>query len=543
MDSDLHSSLVPLPGSESEANRHGLPLPPPPQPPTGDKRQRRPRARQVSSRYLSPFPSPSSYSSHETLNVAASPRNSSPKIHPIQKSHPSRFSPFHVPSEEVDENQPFTGAVRRSSETPLPGTSFHAKPPGTLKKKAVVRLFADNNHHEAADQPPLARPVDTKRRQRPGTPIAHPAFHPATAIPRAKNRPPTPAQVSLFPYEGSVREGEKRRSEDTSSENSFSDAEICSVSSQGEICDSPPLIPLASSRLRATDDVRSSMPEVDLLPTMSAKRQDAGEDASCRASTNSISLRSLGSALPSRQQQHPLNLSKSVSRPLFSLKPPQPQPPCAKPVTGSKKVPKSSARQEDIHMLRLLDNSYMQWRFINAKARATEEAKRVIAQRSLYGTSTRISELQNSVKEKKVQLEELKRRKNLLSIITHQIAHLGEWNSVEEEYSCSLSGITKALQDASLRLPVAEDVKVDIRELEVVLNSSLLIVESLSSCMEQFQPKAEDIDIGASDLASCIGNERILIEECGNLLSQTHEMQVKECSLRAQLIQAKRSCQ
>ncbi|KAG6486851.1 protein ENDOSPERM DEFECTIVE 1-like [Zingiber officinale] len=545
MDSDPHSSFVPLHGSESEANRLGLPLPPPPPPPpTGDKPPRRPRARQVSSRYLSPFPSPSSYSSHETLNVAASSRNSSPKIHPIQKFHPSRFSPCHVPSEEADENQPLTGAVRRSSETPLPGTSFHSKPPGTLKKKAVVRLFADNNHHEAAEQPPPpARPVDPKRRQRPGTPIAHSALDPATAIPRAKkNRPPTPAQVSLFPYESSVRGGEKSRSEDTSSENSFSDAEICSVSSQGEICDSPPLIPPASSRLRATGDVRSSMPEVDLLPTMSARRQDAGEDASCRASTNSISLRSLGSALPSRQQQHPLNLSKSVSRPLFSLKPPQP--PCAKPVTGAKKVPKSSARQEDIHMLRLLDNSYMQWRFINAKARATEEAKRVIAQRSLYGTSTRISELQNSVKEKKVQLEELKRSRNLLSIITHQIAHLGEWNSVEEEYSCSLSGITKALQDASLRLPVAEDVKVNIRELEEVLNSSLLIVEeSLSSFMEKFQPKAEDIDIGASDLASCISNERILIEECGNLLSQTHEMQVKECSLRAQLIQAKRSSQ
>lgn len=43
-------------------------------------------------------------------------------------------------------------------------------------------------------------------------------------------------------------------------------------------------------------------------------------------------------------------------------------------------------------------------------------------------------------------------------------------------------------------------------------------------------PQAEDIDIGASDLASCIGNERILIEECGNLLSQTHEMQVKLAS-------------
>lgn len=38
--------------------------------------------------------------------------------------------------------------------------------------------------------------------------------------------------------------------------------------------------------------------------------------------------------------------------------------------------------------------------------------------------------------------------------------HLDEWNSVEDDYSGSLSGITTALQDASLRLPITDDVKV-----------------------------------------------------------------------------------
>ncbi|XP_074563509.1 QWRF motif-containing protein 2-like [Curcuma longa] len=539
MDSDPQSALPPLHGSDAEANDRGLPHLPPP--PADDRRPRRPRARQVSSRYRSPFPSPSSsYTSYETLNIAASPKNPSPKIRLIQKAHPSRVSPLPESSEEADENQPLTVAVRRSSETPLPGgaSSSHAKPPGTLKKKAVVRLFADNNHHEAAEQPPLDRPTNPKRRLRPGTPIARPSCDPPATIPRAKNLPPTPAQVSRFPYEGSVLGGDKWRSDDTSSENSFSDTETCSISSQGGFCDSPPLPP-ASCRSRAITEVRSSMPEADLLPTMSARRQDSAEDASCRASTNSICLRSLSSALPSRQHQHPLNLNKSVSRPLFSLKPPQL--PCVKPVTGLKKAPKSSARQEDIHMLRLLDNSYTQWRFVNAKAQAAEEAKRVSAERSLYGTSTRIAGLQNSVKEKKIQLETLKRRRNLLSIITHQMLHLDEWNSVQDDYSGSLSGITKALQDASLRLPITDDVKVDIRELEEVMNATLLTLESLSPFMGRFQPKAEDIDVVASNLASCTGNQRVLIEECGNLLSKANGMQVKELSLRAQLIQAKQS--
>ncbi|XP_009398766.2 protein ENDOSPERM DEFECTIVE 1-like [Musa acuminata AAA Group] len=530
------SSLPPLPPPLASAAQ-----PPIPTPPATDRRPRRPRAREVTSRYLSPSPSSSSSSSScsssEAQHFAASPRNVCPAVSllPLLPKKPQKH---HEPP-EADENQPLA-STRRSVETPLPVST---KPPATLKKKAVVRLFADNNAGTgAAEQPP--RPGDTKRRPRPGTPMPPHLVADGTSVGRRNPRPPTPARVSPFPFEGnSYGHGSgDNRLEETLSENSFSDSETCSVSSQGGLCDSPPLLPPASCRSRPVAEVRSSMPEADLLSARRAteacsSRQTGAEDSACRASTSSFCLRSLTSAMSCRQQQHPLNLSKSVNRPLFSSKPPQP--PTAKSITEVKKGKKESSRKEEVHVLKLLDNHYVQWRFINAKARAAMEARRIAAERSLHGLSATIAELQSSVTEKKIQLEQLKRRESLSSIIRCQMLHLDEWTVLEDEYSSSLSGATKALQDASLRLPINGNVKVDNRELKEVLDYALLMLESLSPCVENFLPKTADIDNVASDLASVISTQKTLVEECGNLLSEAHRLQVKECSLRTQLIQVK----
>ncbi|URD98308.1 hypothetical protein MUK42_29203 [Musa troglodytarum] len=527
------SSLPPLPPPLASAAQ-----PPIPTPPATDRRPRRPRSREVSSRYLSSSPSSSSCSSSETQHFAASPRNVCPAAS-LLPLLPKKQQKHHEPP-EADENQPLA-STRRSVETPLP---VSAKPPATLKRRAVVRLFADNNAATgAAEQPP--RPGDTKRRPRPGTPMPPHLVADGASVGRRNPRPPTPARVRPFPSEGnSYGHGSgDNRLEETLSENSFSDSETCSVSSQGGLCDSPPLLPPASCRSRTVAEVRSSMPEADLLSARRAteacsSRQTGAEDSACRASTSSLCFRSLTPAMSCRQQQHPLNLSKSVNRPLFSSKPPQP--PTAKSSTEAKKgKKKESSRQEEVHVLKLLDNQHVQWRFINARARAAVEARRIAAERSLLGLSATIAELQSSVTEKKIQLEQLKRGVGLSSIIRSQMLYLDEWTVLEDEYSSSLSGATKALQDASLRLPINGNVKVDNRELKEVLDYASLMLESLSPCVENFLPKTADIDDVASDLASVISTQKTLVEECGNLLSEAHRLQVKECSLRTQLIQVK----
>lgn len=117
--------------------------------------------------------------------------------------------------------------------------------------------------------------------------------------------------------------------------------------------------------------------------------------------------------------------------------------------------------------------------------------------------------------------------------------HLNKWSALEDDYSSSLSGVTKALQDASLRLPISGNVRADINDVKDVFNYSTNILDSLSSYIQSSLSKAEVMDDVISKLAEVANTERTLIEECGNLLSEAHNLQVTECSLRGQLIQAK----
>ncbi|KAF6150969.1 hypothetical protein GIB67_026890 [Kingdonia uniflora] len=59
--------------------------------------------------------------------------------------------------------------------------------------------------------------------------------------------------------------------------------------------------------------------------------------------------------------------------------------------------------------------------------------------------------------------------------------------------SVSLSGAITTLQAVSLRLPVNENVRVDIEELEGALNSTSNVIETMSSHFRSFLPKAEEI--------------------------------------------------
>nr|XP_010928987.1 protein ENDOSPERM DEFECTIVE 1 [Elaeis guineensis] len=561
-------------------------------PPATEKRPRR-LARQVSSRYMltpsSSSSSPiSSSSSYGEPHLASSPRVACPSFphpllplpkkhhHPHPKQHrrtPSiPSSPDATDSEPecstcfTDENQPM-GSVRRSLETPLL-SGIQSKDTGTQRKRAVVRLFDENGgeRQQPFDHP---KPIDVKRRPRPGTPMVYPLDRTssgtstgtprstylsqnlqrstsvgASAARRATPRPPTPARVGPFPSEKDGGNGrDETCSENYSTVADFSDSETCSVSSQGGLCESPPLPSHNNCRGRPVSELRSSMPEADLLPTMSARRavegssgrQDCGQDPSCRAS-NPLCYRSLNMALSSCPQ-HPSSLNKSLNRSLVPLKPPQP--PTTKFTMELKKGRKVSGRQEDVHMLRLLHNQYLQWRFVNAKAQATVQARRIAAERSLFGLSVKISELQSSVTEKRTELEQLRRRESLLSILKAQMPCLDEWTNLEGDYSSSLSGATKALQDASLRLPIIGNVRADVRELKEVLDSAMHMLESVSPYVGCFLPKAEGVEDIASDLARVVNSERTLTEECGNLLSEVHNLQVKECSLRSQLMQLK----
>ncbi|CAJ1962805.1 unnamed protein product [Sphenostylis stenocarpa] len=224
----------------------------------------------------------------------------------------------------------------------------------------------------------------------------------------------------------------------------------------------------------------------------------------------------------------------------LSLPPVPPQ--CVKPAVDVRRGKKGSGHQEDVHSLRLLYNRYLQWRFANAKAHSAMKAQQAESQRLLYSQAMKISEMRDSVNKKRIELEFLRRSKTLSTILEAQIPYLDEWSTMMEEYSVSITEAIQALVNASVQLPVGGNVRVDVREVVDALNSASRMMETMISNIQRFVPKAEEIDISISELARVAGGERALIGECGDLLSKTYKSQVEESSLRGQQIQLHSIC-
>ncbi|TKY72312.1 ENDOSPERM DEFECTIVE 1 [Spatholobus suberectus] len=224
----------------------------------------------------------------------------------------------------------------------------------------------------------------------------------------------------------------------------------------------------------------------------------------------------------------------------LSLPPVPPQ--CVKPVADARKGKKGSSHQEDVHSLRLLYNRYLQWRFANAKAHSAMKAQQTESHKALCSQAMKISEMRDSVNRKRIELELLRRSKTLSTILEAQIPYLDEWSTMMEEYSVSITEAIQALVNASVQLPIGGNARVDVRELWEALNSASRMMETMISNIQRFMPKAEETDISISELARVAGGERALIGECGDLLSKTYKSQVEECSLRGQLIQLHSIC-
>ncbi|TVU11116.1 hypothetical protein EJB05_44681, partial [Eragrostis curvula] len=473
------------------------PPPPPPVPPTTARRPRR-RAREVSSRYLStPVPATPRLSTASSAS-ACSTRSRSPTPSPRARTQRAG-TPF------ANENHP------------PPPPPLHT---GTVaRRRAVQKLFDETgacNPRSSVSSVSSAVSAATPR------PIPRSTSGPAASTARrGYPRPPTPARAGSCPSAaGPADDAASCCSSDTASTvTDFSEAEGLGVAPAAP-CESPPLLGPASCRGgRLSSELRASVPE---------------SGGSGRAS-NPLCYRSLNSAL---------SISTATGVKVAAApKPPQPQGAKAAELkraamVGGRKV---AGKQEDVHQLRLMDNRHLQYRFLNARAEAAAKAKTAVAEKSLYGLAEGITGMRESVAEKRVEVERLRREQRLNSVVSAQVPFLDQWCEIEGDHSSCLRGATTALQNASLRLPIIGNVRANCREIEEVLNSATQLLEPLSSCFENFLPKVGEIDDVSSSLAQVISTEKTLIEECGNLIYQAQNLQMREYSLRSQLMQLKQT--
>ncbi|KAD4888601.1 hypothetical protein E3N88_20674 [Mikania micrantha] len=108
----------------------------------------------------------------------------------------------------------------------------------------------------------------------------------------------------------------------------------------------------------------------------------------------------------------------------------------------------------DAHVLRLLHNKHLQWRFANARANATMLVQRAAAQKSLYNSWVTTSKMRQSVISKLVEIQQLR-----LNLKLYTIPYLKVWDQVERDHIVSLSGSIVSLESSTLRVPLVHGSK------------------------------------------------------------------------------------
>ncbi|KAL8060716.1 hypothetical protein ABFX02_02G043200 [Erythranthe guttata] len=194
----------------------------------------------------------------------------------------------------------------------------------------------------------------------------------------------------------------------------------------------------------------------------------------------------------------------------------------------------------DAHLLRLLYNRNLQWRFVNARTEAVLLVQKRSAEKNLWNAWITISDLRDAVTKKRHRLQLLRQKLKLSSILKRQMNFLEDWASFDKDHSVSLLGATESLRASTLRLPVIGGAIADVQSLQDAIVSAVDIMQAMTSSIYLLLPTVEDVNSLVSELAKVTTKERALLEQCTDLISLLAAMQVKDSSLRTHILQHNR---
>ncbi|XP_019424791.1 PREDICTED: protein ENDOSPERM DEFECTIVE 1-like isoform X2 [Lupinus angustifolius] len=529
-------------------------VPPPPLPPT-PSHNRRPRVREVSSRFMSPSVSTVQRRRHQQSEGDENNRPIENSETPFPNGNSNSNNNSHCkpnlgPTSNM--NQRKQRSVKLFKESNGIGRVEHVPPPHPSKSCSGRIGIGVNNGFATPYSRPDTPTINVSSRYR----ITHQHRSSANMNGNAS------AASKLLQASGmsssnsnnhqlklsAITSGLSQVETNSDTGSVYSDDEChdsdvsCSVQSLPELCSQGDVLPTVSTRS-----------VVEKIGNMSGLSSSNGDLKFHTLLSRSISLpASSGSehlvvnSVKGSEKQQTFSLSKQCGNQTNHVKVGglslPPVPPCAKQVNDTRKGRKGSSHLDDVHSMRLLYNRHLQWRFANAKAVATMKSQQRGSEKALYSLAMKLSELRDSVNMKRIELGLLQSLQTVSKILEAQIPYLDEWSALEEDYSVSITETIQGLMNALVQLPTGGKVRVDVREMEEALNSALKMMETIVFHIQRFMPKAEETDTSISELAIVAGGERSLVGECGDLLSKTHKSQMEECTLRSQLIQLHSVC-
>lgn len=196
-------------------------------------------------------------------------------------------------------------------------------------------------------------------------------------------------------------------------------------------------------------------------------------------------------------------------------------------------------RLGDAHLLRLLHNRHLQWRFVNARTEASLSIQKTKAERSVYNAWRTTSDLRGVVSHKRKELQWLKQKLKLVSILKGQMQYLEEWPLMDSGHCSSLSGAAESLKASIIRLPLVGGARADIQGMRDAICSAADVMQAMASSICSLLEKVGEVDSLMAEVANITLKEHSLLSECKEILSTLAAMQVKDCSVRAHLLQLK----
>ncbi|CAD6221635.1 unnamed protein product [Miscanthus lutarioriparius] len=197
----------------------------------------------------------------------------------------------------------------------------------------------------------------------------------------------------------------------------------------------------------------------------------------------------------------------------------------------------AAIKTEEEHQLRLLYTRELQWRLVNAQARAALSSQTMDAEKNLCGAWVSILRMRKSVAIRKMQLQFLRNNCKLMAILRGHMKYLEEWSFLERDHGHSLSGTTQALTATVLRLPVSNGAMADIHGIRNALSSAVDVMHTIGNSTRTQLPKLARTNVLVSQLSRVFIQEHILMAQCRDLLSTLASMHVTYSSLQGQRIQ------
>ncbi|KAF8695317.1 hypothetical protein HU200_037545 [Digitaria exilis] len=308
---------------------------------------------------------------------------------------------------------------------------------------------------------------------------------------------------------------------------------------------SPRKTPSVESSLKGSNP---SLDEVARSLAIQSSRRDDKVDSQRTERSKSVSRPNRTATFPvpilqrSSSPNKVLSAASSTSRTFQSPSRTRPSTPCRSQSTeaiqasvtsplinymvDARKGKKNASQIENIHQLRLLYNRHLQWLFINAYAEDTLSFQKAAVENTISNVWRNTIELRDSVNMRRIMVQHLQQELKLYNVLKEQIAYLEQWQTLERENSISLFGATEALKASTLRLPVTSGAKVDAIALKNAVSSAVDVMQGLGSSVCCMLSKVTDRESLVSELSVIAGQEKVMLDECRELLATAAKLQV-----------------